>query len=50
MQKVHGAPIQPGIAPQRHFTAGLVTGPLLVSLSLLLVVCALVYFRSIAAA
>ena len=48
MQKVHGPPIDPTFKPRRYLAQPLL-GPLLVSVLLLLVLCALILFRSFGA-
>ena len=49
MQKVHGAPVDTGFEPRRGYLARPVMGSLLVSLALLLILCALIYFGSFGA-
>ena len=44
MQKVHGAPLETGLAPRRGYLAQPAMGPLVVSLALLLVLGAIFYF------
>lgn len=49
MQKVHGAPLETGFEPRRGYLAQPVVGPLVVSLALLLILCAVIFFRSLGA-
>ncbi len=49
MHKVHGAPLETGFEPRRGYLTHPVMGPLVVSLALLLVLCAVVFFRSLGA-
>ena len=47
MQKVHGPPVETPFKPWRGYLAHPMLGPLVVSLSLLLVLYALIYFNSV---
>ncbi len=46
MQKVHGPPIEATLKPRRGYLAQPVLGPLVVTVSLLLLLSALIYFQS----
>jgi hypothetical protein len=50
MQKVHGAPVETAGESQRGYLAQPVMGPLVVSVSLLLILCAFFLFRWLGAA
>ena len=46
MQKVHGPPAEATFKPRRGYLAQPVLGPLVVTVSLLLLLSALIYFQS----